>query len=55
MVPLGPRLVFRTSWIPLAPEMLMERAWAALATSALGFKVLIAAITTTRPAQPVSS
>lgn len=38
--------------MPLAPEILMERAWAALATSALGFKVLIAAMTAASTRRP---
>lgn len=44
MVPLGPRLVFITSWIPLAAEMFTANAWAALATSAFGFNKLIAIV-----------
>ena len=42
MVPLGPRLVFRTSCRPLAAEMFTCSAWAALATSALGLSDLTA-------------
>ena len=42
MVPLGPRLVFRTSCRPLAAEMFTCSAWAALATSAFGFSDLTA-------------
>lgn len=44
MVPLGPRLVLRTSCRPLAPLIFNCRAWAALATSALGFSDFTAAI-----------
>ena len=42
MVPLGPRLVFRTSCRPLAAEMFTCSAWAALATSAFGLSDLTA-------------
>lgn len=45
MVPLGPKLVFITSWIPLAAEILTARAWAARATSALGLRRLMDAMT----------
>ena len=44
MVPLGPRLVFRTSCRPLAAEMFTCSAWAALATSAFGLSDLTADI-----------
>lgn len=42
MVPLGPRLVFKTSCRPLAAEMFTCSAWAALATSAFGLSDLTA-------------
>ena len=44
IVPRGPRLDLRTSWMPLAAEILTARAWPARATSALGFSIEIAAI-----------
>lgn len=42
MVPLGPKLVFITSWMPFAPTIFTPNAWAALTTSAFGFNKLIA-------------
>ena len=44
MVPLGPRLVLKTSCRPLAAVILTCSAWAALATSAFGFRDFTAAI-----------
>lgn len=44
MVPLGPKLVLRTSWSPLAAVMFKCNAAADLATSALGLSAFTAAI-----------